>query len=95
MSGKTWAESGEGAFPLGANEYGGHYSEYGMSLRDYFAAHSPEVSDEIGIQYAEKIVGRKMPDFAAMPLENAAFWAEYRAIMRYIEADAMLAERAK
>ncbi|QZP24166.1 hypothetical protein [Pseudomonas mosselii] len=67
----------------------------GMTLRDYFAAHTAEVSDEIGIQYAEKIVGRKMPDFAAMPLDNAAFWAEYRAIMRYIEADAMLAARVK
>lgn len=72
------------------------FSAYpGMTLRDYFAAHSAEVSDEISIQYAEKIVGRKMPDFAAMPLDNAAFWAEYRAIMRYIEADAMLAARVK
>ena len=35
---KSWYESGEAAFPLGANEYGGHGSEFGMSLRDYFAA---------------------------------------------------------
>lgn len=35
---KTWEESGEGAFPLGANEYGGHGSQFGMTLRDYFAA---------------------------------------------------------
>lgn len=26
------------AFPLGANEYGGHGSQGGMTLRDYFAA---------------------------------------------------------
>ena len=26
------------AFPLGANEYGGHGSQAGMTLRDYFAA---------------------------------------------------------
>lgn len=26
------------AFPLGANEYGGHGSAEGMTLRDYFAA---------------------------------------------------------
>ncbi len=26
------------AFPLGASEYGGHGSEAGMTLRDYFAA---------------------------------------------------------
>ena len=83
------------AFPTPASEYGGHGTAFGMTLRDYFAAHTAEVSDEIGIQYAEKIVGRKMPDFAALPLDNAAFWAEYRAIMRYIEADAMLAARVK
>lgn len=90
------AEAGDQpAFPVQASEYGGHGAAFGMTLRDYFAAHTAEVSDEIGIQYAEKIVGRKMPDFAALPLDNAAFWAEYRAIMRYIEADAMLAARVK
>lgn len=26
------------AFPLGASEYGGHGSQAGMTLRDYFAA---------------------------------------------------------
>jgi hypothetical protein len=66
----------------------------GMSLRDYFAAHAVIDDEEIGFRYAEAIVGRDMPDFAADPLGNSAFWAEYRARMRYIEADAMLAVRS-
>ncbi len=66
----------------------------GMSLRDYFAAHAAINHDEVGVRYAAAIVGRDMPDFAADPLGNSAFWAEYRARMRYIEADAMLAARS-
>lgn len=66
----------------------------GMTLRDYFAARV-DVSDVTGVRYAEEIVGRAMPDFASAPLDNIAFWADYRAISRYIEADAMLAARAK
>ncbi|MBZ3665541.1 hypothetical protein [Pseudomonas monteilii] len=66
----------------------------GMTLRDYFAA-QVDVSDEVGVRYAEEIVGRAMPDFASAPLDNIAFWADYRAISRYIEADAMLAARVK
>lgn len=30
------------AFPLGANEYGGHGSSPGMTLRDYFATKAME-----------------------------------------------------
>lgn len=71
------------------------FSAYpGMTLRDYFAARV-DVSDEVGVRYAEAIVGRAMPDFASAPLDNIAFWADYRAISRYIEADAMLAARVK
>lgn len=66
----------------------------GMTLRDYFAAHAAIDHDEVGVRYAAAIVGRDMPDFAADPLGNSAFWAEYRARMRYIEADAMLAARS-
>ncbi|WP_300727325.1 hypothetical protein [Pseudomonas sp.] len=66
----------------------------GMSLRDYFAAHASIDHDEVGVCYAVAIVGRDMPDFAADPLGNSAFWAEYRARMRYIEADAMLVARS-
>jgi hypothetical protein len=67
----------------------------GMSLRDYFAVHVQTDSDEVGVRYAEAIVGRAMPDFAADPIANSTFWADYRARMRYIEADAMLAAQIK
>lgn len=67
---------------------------HSVTLRDYFAARV-DVSDEVGVRYAEEIVGRAMPDFASAPLDNIAFWADYRAISRYIEADAMLAARVK
>ncbi len=67
----------------------------GLTIRDYFAVHACNVSDDVGVRSAEKIVGRPMPDFASLPLGNSIFWADYRAIMRYIEADAMLAARVK
>lgn len=66
----------------------------GMSLRDYFAAHTAITLDDYGVPYASSIVGRSMPDFAADPLGNQLFWAEFRARMRYAEADAMLAARS-
>ena len=66
----------------------------GMSLRDYFAAHTAITLDDYGVLYASSIVGRGMPDFAADPLGNQLFWAEFRARMRYAEADAMLAARS-
>lgn len=66
----------------------------GMSLRDYFAVNAAVCLDEYGVHYAESIVGRKMPDFAADPQSNQIFWADFRARMRYAEADAMLAARS-
>lgn len=68
----------------------------GISVRDYFAAHATKAADdEVGVLYAEAITGRSMPDFAADPVGNSVFWADYRARMRYIEADAMIDARAK
>lgn len=67
---------------------------HGMSLRDYFAVNAAVCLDEYGVHYAESIVGRKMPDFAADPQSNQIFWADFRARMRYAEADAMLAARS-
>ncbi|WP_278405844.1 hypothetical protein [Pseudomonas rhodesiae] len=81
----------EPAFPV---ESCADHEFTGMSLRDYFATHTSIDHDEVGVRYAAAIVGRDMPDFAADPLGNSAFWAEYRARMRYIEADAMLAARS-
>ena len=65
-----------------------------MTLRDYFAAHTAITLDDYGVPYASSIVGRGMPDFASDPLGNQLFWAEFRARMRYAEADAMLAARS-
>ncbi|MNF74936.1 hypothetical protein D3C84_569830 [compost metagenome] len=85
----------EPAFPVGANEYGGHGTCFGLSVRDYFAANVQLFFDDYSVTYAAGVVGRDMPDYAASPLENAKFWGEFRARMRFIEADAMLAARTK
>lgn len=85
-------ETGGAAFPQSG--FGQWAPEGGATLRDYFATHADIDHDEVGVRYAAAIVGRDMPDFAAAPLGNSAFWAEYRARMRYIEADAMLAARS-
>ena len=84
--------NGGPAFPL-ARESSFSKNYEGMTLRDYFAAHTAITLDDYGVPYASSIVGRAMPDFAADPLGNQLFWAEFRARMRYAEADAMLAAR--
>jgi hypothetical protein len=86
-------EDGGQAFPLGASEYAGHGPQAGMTLRDFFAANAVLDLEEYTVMYATGILGRGMPDYAAYPLENAAFWAEFRAKMRFIEADAMIEVR--
>ncbi|MGU2444404.1 hypothetical protein ACTXHA_28725 [Burkholderia cenocepacia] len=64
----------------------------GMSLRDYFATHT-EIDPDLSSAYAKSVVGREIPDYHGDPVGHALFWAEYRARMRYIEADAMLRAR--
>lgn len=66
----------------------------GMTLRDYFAAHVI-IDDDVSPEMAEKIVGRPCPKWQNDYLEARKYWAELRAILRGIEADAMLAEREK
>ncbi|HDS1693792.1 TPA: hypothetical protein QEM72_004376 [Pseudomonas putida] len=34
------------AFPVAASEYGGHGTCFGLTIRDYFAAHAPCVPDD-------------------------------------------------
>lgn len=84
------------AFPCHTNPRPGTLSDapQGMTLRDYFAAHAP-IDQEISLAYAQKIVGRDCPDYAGATIANAMFWAEFRARMRYIEADAMLRARGE
>lgn len=65
----------------------------GMTLRDFFAAEVAVQDADITVPYGEAVVGREMPDYARDPVANAVFWADVRARLRYIEADAMLRAR--
>lgn len=76
---KSWEESGESAFPLEASEYGGHGSQFGMSLRDYFAAKAMQ-----GFAANPSMIDN-----------NDSKSIAYVAAASYAMADAMLAERAK
>lgn len=67
------------AFPLAASEYGGNGPEYGMTLRDYFAAKA--------MQSFLTITAEQEMD------EQVAYKAV--ATMSYRIADAMLAAREK
>ncbi|WP_034302501.1 hypothetical protein [Herbaspirillum sp. RV1423] len=67
----------------------------GMTLRDYFAVHCEADLANYSIPFAEGIMGRPAPEFKSDALGNFKFWAEFRATLRYLEADAMLAERTK
>jgi len=86
---KSWEESGESAFPLEASKYGGYGSQFGMSLRDYFAAKAMNgaLSAAAGDEFAERLRERSM-------IEGKTI-AEVLAMDSYATADAMLAERAK
>lgn len=74
----------------------------GMTLRDYFAAHEPlDPNESIGKALAEKLTGRRLPDFGSdeflgqheFALAAALFWADAEAAYRYLRADAMLRAR--
>ena len=73
--------------------------QYGMMLRDYFAANEtlldwdqPDAS--MPIESAEQIAGRPRPSTGNYV--DVLLWeAEWRAALKYIRADAMLASREK
>ncbi len=85
----TTINDGGPAFPRDER----HIGHNGMPLRDYFAAKVAVNDTDITVSYGEAVVGRKMPDYARDPMANAVFWADVRARLRYIEADAMLRAR--
>lgn len=78
-------------------------AQSGMSLRDWFAGHqslsdldSPDVC--LPEDVAESLAEYAMPtadEQKRYPLAFARWEASWRAALRYIRADAMLAERAK
>lgn len=67
----------------------------GMSLRDYFATHCDIGDvDQLSVHVGAGLLGRNPPLPHDDPLGCMQWWAEYRARLRYIEADAMLKARA-
>lgn len=86
------------AFPDGTHSVlreNGMLSEtHGMSLRDYFAAHANIGNvDELKTLDGEELLGRDMPDWKSDLRGWCAWWADYRSVLRYIEADAMIKAR--
>jgi hypothetical protein len=72
-----------------------HKSHYGMSLRDYFAAHAPkQVPDDATSAYlwAERC-GVATPDGVSDMLAWSMFWTACESVLRYRHADAMLKAR--
>lgn len=75
------------AFPVATVD---GYSQYGMTLRDYFAAHAP-----ITVQDAMVVCGIDSNSIGTSPRNRRVLVMEALAEMRADYADAMLAERAK
>jgi hypothetical protein len=91
--------TGGPAFPMlwNAADQSPWQIEGGMSLRDYFAA-------KVDVRFAfevvrtiadmEAVVGEPYPgDTLEVLIERLRFYAKASAVLRYIEADAMLKER--
>ncbi len=65
-----------------------------MSLRDYFAAQPLQPSDIYSWEEVEALTGKKMPE-NKRGMEAILLSAEAEAKLRYLKADAMIAERDK
>jgi len=67
-----------------------------MTLRDYFAvqANIGDV-DQLTQACGAILLGREAPKWDEDTHGCMTWWAEYRAVLRYIEADAMLLERSR
>jgi hypothetical protein len=99
-------ESGHGPCKrvlLPNGEYGWIHLNQGMSLRDYLAS-KEGLEDWDGVNcvmsksMAEALAGEAMPDGGwanANPIEMFRFEAKWRAALKYIRADAMIAQRDK
>ena len=70
--------------------------EQGLSLRNWFAANaSLDDCEEMSVRSLGKVLGREPPNFEADPIGYMEWDAAWRAKVRYLRADAMLAERGK
>lgn len=96
-------ENGGPAFPIVSDSGMKMESAEGMSLRDYFAEHAP-ISPAVSNGIAKHLVGRARPQYKAymeddheammqFELDSLRFSQELDAAIRYMHADAMLAER--
>lgn len=82
-------DTGGQAFPTSNPGY-----DQGMTLRDYLAINADIGSvDELSMGLGERLLSRQCPSFKDDPAGLLLWWAEYRAKLRYIEADAMLEAR--
>ena len=62
----------------------------GLTVRQQFAmAANPDL--DFSLSSVEIILGKKMPPQATI-MDSIAFWAEFKAHMKVIEADALIAE---
>lgn len=88
-------DDGGSAFPISKDTVApnGHA---GMSLRDYFASQIRMEADaeDFATEIKEAAVGRPCPGWLSSPLECLKWHAEWRAVWRYMQADAMLKERS-
>ncbi len=91
--------NGGPAFPTPDTEVLG---DPGMSLRDWFATNETlsewDMPDVVmSKQAGELLAGECMPEggYSVQPLEMLKWEAKWRAALKYIRADAMLAERFK
>jgi hypothetical protein len=71
-------------------------NERGMSVRDYFAIQAPGLSDDVLAETIEKCCPEigKMPSWDGDPIGNLKWWMLADAKIRFMQADAMLKERA-
>lgn len=58
-----------------------------LSKREYLAAILPDIESTMNGREAEQLVGRKAPEGG---IERIKYFAEVRALLRFIEADAFI-----
>lgn len=93
MDPKSLPDGGGPAFPLHP-DIRDDEPHAGMSLRDYFATHCDIGDvDQLSVHFGVGLLGRHPPMPHDDPLGCMQWWAEYRACLRYIEADAMVKAR--
>jgi hypothetical protein len=103
MTDEKKIDVGGQAFPEGGvldgdrnqvNPIGAYFDAGGMTVRDYMAAHV-DISEPISVTTAMMVTRRNLPDTPHYSKETMLFWADARAALRYMEADAMIRARKR